>query len=85
MGMSYLPMFHPFCVISGRIFVKYSTPQAAAYARDKMDGMEYLPGHRISVYYAKDLPSRQDSVYFVANWILMVQACRIIVTCMFMI
>jgi hypothetical protein len=53
-----IELFQFLCVFSGRVVVKYSTPQAAAYAHDKMDGMEYLPGHRISVYYVKDLPAR---------------------------
>jgi hypothetical protein len=53
---SYCCIYYLF--FEGRAVVKYSTPQAAAYARDKMDGMEYLPGHRIAVYYAKDLSAR---------------------------
>ena len=42
----------------GRAYVKYSTAQAAAYARDKMDGMEYPLGYRIAVCYPKDYAAR---------------------------
>ncbi|XP_075213243.1 RNA-binding protein 45 [Lycorma delicatula] len=34
---------------SRKVLVQYNTPQAAAYAREKLHGFEYPPGHRISV------------------------------------
>ena len=43
--------------LSGRAFAKYSTPQAAAYALDKMDTLEYPIGYQIMVRYAQDVSS----------------------------
>jgi RNA recognition motif-containing protein len=34
---------------TGIACAKYSTPQAAAYAKDKLDGFEYPPGYRLAV------------------------------------
>jgi hypothetical protein len=37
--------------MTGKAYAKYTTPQAAAYAREKMDGIEYPLGYRIGVYF----------------------------------
>ena len=34
--------------------VVYSSPNAAVYARDKLNGFEYPPGHRVSVKLVED-------------------------------
>lgn len=34
---------------SRKVLIQYSTPQAAAYAREKLQGFEYPPGHHINI------------------------------------
>ena len=36
--------------------VVYSSPNGAVYARDKLNGFEYPPGHRVSVKLVEDHP-----------------------------
>jgi len=35
----------------GQAYVKYLSPQAAAYAHDKLGALEYPPGYRISIQF----------------------------------
>jgi len=45
------------CITStGIAYARYTTPQCASYARDKLDGFEYPIGSRLIVRYA-DGPS----------------------------
>jgi len=37
--------------VAGIAYVQYSSSQAAAYARQKLDGFEYPPGYRVAVRY----------------------------------
>ena len=52
-----MSMYALFYMVAGRAFAKYSTPQAAAYALEKMDTMEYPIGYQIMVRYAQDVSS----------------------------
>eukprot|EP00274_Cyanoptyche_gloeocystis_P000659 CAMPEP_0196652568 /NCGR_PEP_ID=MMETSP1086-20130531/1911_1 /TAXON_ID=77921 /ORGANISM="Cyanoptyche gloeocystis , Strain SAG4.97" /LENGTH=592 /DNA_ID=CAMNT_0041983195 /DNA_START=26 /DNA_END=1804 /DNA_ORIENTATION=+ len=56
----------------GFAYINYSTPQAAAMAKDYFDGYEYMPGHRLKIMFAEPLgvnaaapkhmdPARPDS------------------------
>jgi len=35
----------------GKAYVKYFSPQAAAYARDKISNFQYPPGYRIVIQF----------------------------------
>ena len=35
--------------VAGIAFVQYNSRQAAAYAKQKLDGFEYPPGYRVAV------------------------------------
>jgi len=37
------------CVAVGIAYVQYDSAQAAAYAKEKLDGFEYPPGYRVAV------------------------------------
>jgi len=42
----------------GKAYVKYLSPQSAAYARDKLDMFEYPPGYRMNVQLLNRCPSQ---------------------------
>jgi len=35
--------------VAGIAYIQYSSTQAAAYAKQKLDGFEYPPGYRVAV------------------------------------
>jgi len=39
------------CGCAGIAYVQYDSPEAAAYAKQKLDGFEYPPGYRLAVRY----------------------------------
>ncbi|GAB1600983.1 RNA-binding protein 45-like [Argonauta hians] len=54
-GLEYCDLYES----AGIAYARYCTPQAAAYARDKLEGFEYPIGSRIHVRYA-DQPANAD-------------------------
>lgn len=47
--------------ISGIAYARYSSPQCAAYARDKLNGFEYPLGSALHVQLADDCPVHMDT------------------------
>lgn len=45
---------------TGKAYVKYLTPQAAAYARDKISNFQYPPGYRIVIHFLARSSSGRD-------------------------
>ena len=45
---------------TGVAYVRYSTPQCAAYAKDRLDQFEYPIGSRIIVRFAENMQSGND-------------------------
>ena len=44
----------------GFAYASYRTVQLACYAKRKLDGLEYPPGHKLIVKYAEDNPNARN-------------------------